>query len=101
MRIFLLDKFKVLIVLARRPVATPLEASLDEEFVAEVVVVYPVGEVPVTVAIVRGCGGLHVACAVFAVFVVGIVEGVDVDRQSTGMLRQLGGAADGAVAEAR
>jgi hypothetical protein len=93
-------QFEVLEVLARRPVASPLESFLDEELVAEVVVVYLVGEAFGAVAILHGCGGLHIASAVFAVFVVGVVEGVDVDSQSACVLREFAGAADGTIAEA-
>ena len=50
-------------VLARCPVAAPLEASLGEEAEAEVVVVYLVGEVPRAVAVLLGSGGLDVAGA--------------------------------------
>ena len=55
-------------VLARGPVAAPLEASFGEEAETEVVVVYLVEEVPRAVAIVGGSGGLNEARAVVAVF---------------------------------
>ena len=48
----------MLVVLARGPIATPVEAGLGEKFEAEVVVVYLVGKVPVAVAICLGRGGL-------------------------------------------
>ena len=83
-------------VLARRPVAAPLEAFLDEELVAKVVVVYLVGEGLCAVAILHSCGGLHIASAVFTVFVVGGVERVDVHSQSACVFRELAGAAGGA-----
>ena len=88
-------------VLARCPVAAPLEASLGEEAEAEVVVVYLVGEVPRAIAVCLGSSGLDVTGAVGTVLVVGVVERVDVDGQSAGVLRELGGAGDGAVAEGR
>ena len=88
-------------VLARSPVAAPLEAGLGEEAEAEVVVVYLVGEVPRAVAVFLSRGGLDEARAVVAILVIGIVEGVDVDGQPPGMFRQLGAARDGAVAEGR
>jgi hypothetical protein len=68
----------VLVVLTRSPVTSPLEACLREKFEAEVVMVYLVEKVFRAVAILHGCGGLNVACTVFAVFIVRIVEGIDV-----------------------
>jgi len=88
-------------VLARSPVAAPLETSLGEEAEAEIIVVDLVREVPRAVAVVCGGGGLDEARAVVAILVIGIVEGVDVDGQPPGMFRQLGAARDGTVAEAR
>ena len=49
-------------VLARSPVAAPLEAGLGEEAEAEVVVVYLVGEVPRAVAVFLSRGGLGRRC---------------------------------------
>ena len=97
----LFNKFKVLEVLARSPVAAPLEAGLGEEAEAEIIVVDLVREVPRAVAVVCGGGGLDEARAVVAILVIGIVEGVDVDGQPPGMFRQLGAARDDTVAEAR
>ena len=91
----------MLIVLAGAPVAAPPEAGLGEEAVAEVAAGDLVGEGLRAVAVYYGGGGLHVAGAVRAVLVVGIVERVDVDGQSAGMLRQRLTAGDGAVAEGR
>ena len=51
-------------VLARCPVAAPLETGLGEEAEAEVVVVYLVGEVPRAVAICLGSSRLDEAGAV-------------------------------------
>ncbi len=69
----------MLIVLARVPVATPLETCLGEELETEVIVVNLVGEVPVTVAVSLCRGGLDVASAVLQILVVGVVERVDVN----------------------
>ena len=90
----------MLIVLTSSPVASPFKSFLNEKFVAQVVVIYLIGETLCAVAILHSCGRLHIACTVFAVFVVGIVEGIDVYSQPAGMLRELGGAADGGVTEA-
>ena len=87
-------------VLACRPVAAPFESCLGEEAEAEVTVVYLVWEVPRTVAVDAGCGGLDEACAIRAVFIIRIVEGVDVDGQATGVFRQRTTARDGTITEA-
>lgn len=96
----LLDDLEVLVVLAVVPVASPVEACLGEEAVAEVVVVDLVGEVPGAVAVGGSRGGLYEEGAVFEVLVVGVVEGVDVDGESAGVLGEPRGGGDGAVAEA-
>ena len=91
----------MLIVLAGGPVTAPFETSLGEELEAEVLVGDLVGEVPRAVAVGFACGGLDEECAVSKGLDVGVVERVDVDRQSTGMLREGGGGSDVAVTEAR
>ncbi|KWW26725.1 MAG: hypothetical protein AUK64_2457, partial [bacterium P201] len=73
----------------------------SKEAEAEVVVVYLVGEVPRAVAICLGSSRLDEAGAVGAVLVIGVVERVDVDGQSAGVLREFCGAGDSAVAERR
>ena len=87
-------------VLARSPVAAPLEAGLGEEAEAEVVVVYLVGEVPRAVAIFLSRGGLDEARAIVKISIIRIVKGVDVDGQPPGMFRQFGTACDGTIAKA-
>ena len=74
-------------VLAGSPVASPLEACFGEEYEAEIVMVNLVGEIPCAVAIVSRRGGLDEACSIFTVFVIGIVERVDIYSQSACMLR--------------
>lgn len=76
----------MLVVLARCPVAAPLEACLNEKLEAEVVVGDLVGEVPRAVTVGLGGGWLYEASAVIAVLVVGVVKGVDVHRQTTSVL---------------
>ena len=85
-------KFKMLIVFTCGPVAAPFESGLGEEAKAEVVMINLVGEIPVAVTIDFGCGGLNEECAIIALFIVRVVERVDVDGQSTGMFRQVGAA---------
>jgi len=46
-----------------------------------------VGEIPCAVAIVSRRGGLDEACSIFTVFVIGVVERVDIYSQSACMLR--------------
>ena len=60
-------------VLARSPVAAPLEAGLGEEAEAEVVMVYLVGEVPIAIAIGLGGGGLYKECAILAYLIIWVV----------------------------
>ena len=91
---------KMLVVLAGVPVAAPLEAGLSEELVAEVVVGDLVGEVPRSVAVRFSGGGFDEQRAVGEGLDVGIVKRVDVDGQSTGVLRELFGGGNVAVAEA-
>ena len=91
----------MLVVLAGGPVTTPLEAGLGEELEAEVVVGDLVGEVPRTVAVGLAGGGLDEQRAVSKGLDVGVVERVDIDSQSSGMLREIVGGGDVAVAEAR
>ena len=97
----LFNEFKMLVVLARGPIATPVEAGLGEELEAEVVVVYLVGKVPVAVAICLSRGGLDEERTILANLIIWVIQRVDVDGQSAGVLRQIGGASDIAVAEAR
>ena len=88
-------------VLARSPVTTPLEACLSKETEAEVFVINLIGEVPRAVAIWLASGGLDDPRTVIKVPIVGIVKRIDINGQSTGMLRQFGRAGDDAEAEAR
>ena len=76
----------MLIVLTRSPVTAPLETCLSKETEAEVFVINLIGKVPRTVAIWLASGGLDEERAVIECFDVGVVEGVDIDGQSTGML---------------
>ena len=72
----------MLVVLAGGPVTAPVEAGLGEEAEAEVVVVYLVGEIPVTVAIGLGGGGLDEERAIVAYLIIRIIERVDVDGRT-------------------
>ena len=91
----------MLVVLTRSPVTAPLEACLSKETEAEVFVVNLIGEVPRAVAICLGSGGLDEPRTVIKIPIIGVVKRIDINGQSTGMLRQLGRAGYGAVAEAR
>ena len=89
----------MLVVLAGGPVTAPLETGLGEELEAEVVVGDLVGEVPRAVAVRFAGGGLDEQRTVVEGLDVGVVERVDIDGQSTGMLREVVGGSDVAVAE--
>ena len=60
-----------------------------------------IGEVPRAVAIWLACGGLYEERAVIKCFDVGVVEGVDIDGKTAGMLREIVSGSDVTVAEAR
>ena len=76
----------MLVILAGGPVTAPVEAGLGEEAEAEVVMVYLVGEVPIAITIGLGGGGLDEERAIVAYLIIRIIERVDVDGQSAGML---------------
>ena len=101
LKCLLSDQLEMLEVLARLPVTTPLKACLGEELEAEVVVVYLIWERFRAVTVFCSRGRLDEARAVGPVLVVGVVERIDVYCQPPGMLGELGGAGDGAEAEAR
>lgn len=86
----LLDDLKVLVVLTRGPVATPLEACFGEQFEAEILVVNLIREVPRAVAVRRTGSGLDKHCDVIKSLDVGIVKRIDVNGQAAGMLREIG-----------
>ena len=90
----------MLVVLARGPVAAPVEASGGEEAEAEVIVVNLVGEVPRAVAVRLAGDGLDERRAIIEGLDVGVVEGVDVDGQAAGVLGEVVGGGDVAIAEA-
>lgn len=94
------DDLKVLVVLARNPVTAPVEAGLGKQLEAEVIVVYLVGEVLVALTIGTGSGRLNEERAILTNLEVRIVERIDIDGQSAGVLRQVGRASDGAETEA-
>ena len=87
-------------VLAGSPGAAPLESVLDEKAAAEVVLVDSVGEGTGAVAVGFACGWLHEEGAVLAAFVVGIVEGVDVNGHAPCMVGQHLRSRHHAIAEA-
>ena len=89
----------MLVVLAGGPIAAPLEAGLSEELEAEVVVGDLVGEVPRAVAVRFACCGFNEERTITEGLDIGVVERVDVHGQSTGMLREVVGGSDVAVAE--
>ena len=75
---FLMLFLEMLEVFAAVPLATPAEAVADEETVAKVALVDFVGEGLGAVAVGSTRCGLYEACAVAAVDVIGVVEGIDV-----------------------
>ena len=92
---------EVLVVLQRAPGATPGEAVLAEETVAEVMAGNLIGKTLVAVDIGAPGGGLDEQRAVPLPAHAGVVEGVDIDGEATGMVRQARAALDGTVAVAR
>ena len=89
----------MLIVFARCPCSAPFKSCFGEESVAEVLLVDFVGEVPCAVAKMGGGGRLHESCSVGAVFVVGVIESVDVDGQSACVFREFCASGYCAIAE--
>lgn len=88
----------MLIVFQRTPVAAPTEPVTEEETVAEVLGSNLVGEHPASVNVRATGGRLHEQGAVRLAAHTGVVEGVDVDGQPQGMLRETGAAGNGTVA---
>ena len=76
----------MLVVFAGSPGAAPLKTGFGEKTQAEVLLINLVREVPRSIAIFSGCGWLNETSAICTVFVVGVVEGIDVYGQPTGML---------------
>lgn len=75
----------MLVVLAGSPCTAPLKSSLGEKTQAEVPLIYLVGEVASAVTVFGGCGRLDEAGTVLAVFVVWVIERIDVYSQPSGM----------------
>ena len=91
--------FEVLVVFLRAPGTTPAEAVLEEEAVAEVAFLYLVAIALAAVGIGLACGGFYYLTASFVVTDVGVVEGIDVDSETTGVVGQLLSTRDGAITE--
>ena len=91
--------FEVLVVFLRAPGTTPAEAVLEEEAVAEVAFLYLVAIALAAVGIGFACGGFYYLTASFVVTDVGVVEGIDVDGETTCVVGQLLSARDGAITE--
>ena len=90
----------MLVVLEGAPGAAPGEAVLEEEPVAEVAGFYLISERARAVGIGLAVGGLYVLGAVLTVAHVGIIAGVDVDGEATGVIGELLRVGHVAVAEA-
>ena len=91
----------MLVVLACNPITTPFESGFGEKFEAEIVVVYLVGEVQCALAICTSRSGLDEERAILTNLKVRIIERIDVNGQSAGMLRQVGATRNVTVAKAR
>ena len=79
----------MLVVLTGGPVTAPLEAGLGEELEAKVIVGDLVREVPRAVAVRLASSRLDQERAVVEGFDVGVVKRVDIDSQSSGVLREI------------
>ena len=82
----------MLVVFHGSPGAAPGEAVFEEEAVAEVALLYLVAERLLTIDIGFAIRGFYDTGAILAGADVGIVAGVDVDGQATGMKGELGAA---------
>ena len=91
----------MLVILARDPVAPPLEASLGEETKTEVVVVYLVWKRFCAIAELGSSSRLDETRTIGTILVIGVVERVDVDSRSASMLRELCSAGNCSIAETR
>lgn len=92
--------FKVLIVLERAPRTAPRKAVLDEQPVAQIALVDHVSLPAVAADVFPRRGRLYRGGAVGQLPDAGVIERVDVDSQSLGVLREFLGAGNGAVVEA-
>ena len=91
----------MLVVLHGAPGAAPSEAMFDEELVAEIIGGDLVTEVFLAIDIRQARGGLDDAMTVFLTITdVRVVEGIDVDGQAVGMLRQVLGVGHDTIVEA-
>ena len=91
----------MLIVLQGAPAATPAEAMLDEETIAEVARRDLITEASGAVGVWTASLGLHKERAVLPAAHTGIVQRIDVDGHTSGMVRQLARTCDGTIAVAR
>ena len=94
-------QLEVLVVFAVGPVASPFETFCLEEAVAEVAFLYLVVELLSAVEVGLAGGWLYHFRAVSQLFVVGVVERVDVDGGSLAVLRHRCGVRDEAEVERR
>lgn len=94
--LFSFPSLKMLVVLHATPAATPTKTVRFERLFAKVVVVDFVGELFASVHIIGGCGRTDARA-----FDTGILQWVDVDSHTEGMLREPPRAGYGAVVEAR
>lgn len=94
--LFSFPSLKMLVVLHATPTATPAETIRFERLFAKVIVINFVGELFATVNVVGGCGRTDTRA-----FDTGILQWVDVDGHTEGMLREPPRTGYGAVVEAR
>lgn len=91
---------EVLPVLHRTPGAAPLESVLQEKPVEQIALDYLIGKSLTAVDILRGRSRLYDAAPVLTSPHVWIVEGVDVDGHTHGVLGELGRSRHPAITEA-
>ena len=92
-------EFEVLVVFHGAPGATPGEAMFDEQAVTEVAFFDLVAVLFATVGIRLGVGRFDDLTAVLTIADIGIVERVDVDGKTTGVIGKFLRTGDGAITE--
>ena len=90
----------MLVILHGAPSAAPSEAVLEEEAVEKITLYNLITILLAAVGIGTGRGRLDDLRAVLGVTDVGIIKGIDIDGETTGMIREMLGAGDGAITEA-
>ena len=91
----------MLVILHGSPVATPLKTMLDEEAVAEVALRYLIGEVLAAVHIRLTRSRLDEQGTVFLTTDARVIQRIDVDGKTTGMVREFRAAFHNPITVAR